>query len=316
MTRTTYYMASTDPETPNTYSQGAHARERSLYLPNGIYDGVGNNLVVDATDPATMAITVDTGAITINGYTCECTAPEELAIPAAHATLPRIDRVIARLDVAVTPGISFEILTGAPAETPTIPTLTQTAYIYEIALAQIEVAAGVTSIAAEDIVDERAYGDITNLFHAAVEMLSDLTVVGNLSVTGNVSLGSTLTADIIGSLTGSATQFGGLTPALYAAALKCVIHSSTATSSTYTTWLGSGGGMMFPAPLKTATLISVYGGGSTNILQAIMPGGTKETIASWSSVGISSGTVPAGAIGIHAGSAAGLAVNLYFDLTV
>lgn len=316
MTRTTYYMASTDPEAPNTYSQAAHARERSLYLPNGIYDGVGANLAIAATDPTTMAVSVDTGAITINGYTCECTALETLAIAAAHATLPRIDRVVARLDVAVTPGISFAILTGASASSPVVPTLTQTAYIYEVALAQIEVAGGVTSITTEDIIDERVYGDVTNLFHAAVEMLSDLTVAGNLSVAGNVSLGSTLTADIIGSLTGSATQFGGLTPALYAAALKCVIHSSTATSSAYTTWLSGSWGMMFPAPLKTATLISVYGGGSNNTLQAMMPGGNRETIAAWSSEGTRSGTVPAGAIGIFAGSAAGLAVNLYFDLTV
>lgn len=316
MTRDTQFVASTGPETPKTYSQAVIARDRQLYIPTGVCDGLGNKLAVAATDPTTMAVTVDTGTIAINGYVCVCTELETLAIAAAHATLPRIDRVVARLDVAVTPGISFAILTGAPASSPVVPTLTQTAYIYEVALAQIEVAGGATSITTEDIIDERVYGDVTNLFHAAVEMLSDLTVAGNLSVAGNVSLGSTLTADIIGSLTGSATQFGGLTPALYAAALKCAIHSSTATASTYTTYLGGSMGVMFPAPLKTATLISVYGAGSNNILQAIMPGGNKETIASWSFAGTSSGTVPAGAIGIYAGSSGGLAVNLYFDLTV
>ena len=202
MTRTTYFVASTDPETPVYYDQADYVRDRALDIPNGIYDGVGNNLVVAAKTPASMKVTVGTGVIVVNGYKCECSALETLAITAAHATLPRIDRIVARLDTSTTPGISFAVLTGTASSSPVVPTLTQTAYIYEIALAQVAVGAGVTSIVTGNIISERVYQDRTNLFHRDVVMQGDLDVTGDVGITGAL--------DVTGEVTfGGSVAFGG-----------------------------------------------------------------------------------------------------------
>jgi hypothetical protein len=74
------------------------------------------------------------------------------------------------------------------------------------------VAAGVTSITAEDIIDERVYRDVTNLFHRAVEMLGDLNVGGDISVDGDVTFAgavafeSGVVADVTGNTSGCAKR--------------------------------------------------------------------------------------------------------------
>jgi hypothetical protein len=123
---------------------------------SGYVLGYGNELRVSANTPANMGVHVKTGRCYIQGYYGWITANEALTVPTADATNPRIDRVVARLSVSVNQSVTFAVLTGTPATTPTAPALTRTSETYEISLAQIAVGAGVTSIGAGDITDERA----------------------------------------------------------------------------------------------------------------------------------------------------------------
>ena len=114
-----------------------------------------NELKVSANSPANMGVYVKTGRCYVQGYYGWVTVNEPLTITTANATNPRIDRVVARLSVSVNQSVTFVILTGTPAASPTAPALTRTSETYEISLAQIAVGAGVTSITSANITDER-----------------------------------------------------------------------------------------------------------------------------------------------------------------
>ena len=85
---------------------------------------------------------------------------------------PRIDRVVVRWD-AVERKISTMVLTGTAAASPTAPSLTRSDNIYELALADIAVAAGAVSLAAGDITDRRLdtalCGTVNSLITAVYE---------------------------------------------------------------------------------------------------------------------------------------------------
>ena len=122
---------------------------------SGYVLGYGNELEVSANSPANMGVYVKTGRCYVQGYYGWVTANEALTVPTANPTKPRIDRVVARLSVSVNQSVTFAVLTGTPATTPTPPALTRTSETYEISLARIFVGAGVTSISAANITDER-----------------------------------------------------------------------------------------------------------------------------------------------------------------
>ena len=86
----------------------------------------------------------------------ESDAEETLAIGAAHGSLPRIDRVVIRR-TAASKAIVLAVLAGTPASSPSAPALTQTSATYEVSLAQVYVGAGVVTIEAANVTDERAF---------------------------------------------------------------------------------------------------------------------------------------------------------------
>ena len=126
---------------------------------SGYVLGYENELEVTPNTPANMGVLVRTGRCYVQGYYGWVTTNEALTVPTADATKPRIDRVVARLSVSVNQSVTFAILTGTPAANPSAPALTRTSETYEISLARIAVGAGVTSITAANITDER--GDAT-----------------------------------------------------------------------------------------------------------------------------------------------------------
>ncbi len=122
---------------------------------SGYVLGYENELEVTPNTPANMGVIVRTGRCYVQGYYGWVISNEALTVPAADATYPRIDRVVARLSVSVNQSVTFAVLTGTPAASPSAPALTRTSETYEISLARIAVGAGVTSIVAANITDER-----------------------------------------------------------------------------------------------------------------------------------------------------------------
>lgn len=118
----------------------------------GVVGGVGGDLAV--TVVAGMTVRVAAGAVFVEGHYARNSAVTDFVLAAAHATFGRIDRVVARLDWTANT-VALDVLTGAAGASPVIPALTQSATVWEIAIARITVAATTVNISGGAIVDER-----------------------------------------------------------------------------------------------------------------------------------------------------------------
>ena len=170
---TQYGYLSADPTDPKyQYNQDIFAITWQGTGTDGIQTQTGiDSFKVTGQTPATMAVNIEQGFIWIQGFVGWLQAADSLTVSPADPTYPRIDRVIARLDRTEDKKISFGIIEGTPAATPTAPTLTQTADdVYEVALYQIYVDAGAITITDADLTDERYYRDPTAAFNNPVSV--------------------------------------------------------------------------------------------------------------------------------------------------
>jgi hypothetical protein len=124
----------------------------SKLMSNGIFYFEQNNLKVSAGTG--MHVLTAAGSGWINGHSYENTASLELTIPTADGVYPRIDRVVLRLS-EIDRNITLAVKTGVALASPVAPTLTRTADVCELGLADIRVEKGVVSIAADKITDTR-----------------------------------------------------------------------------------------------------------------------------------------------------------------
>jgi hypothetical protein len=129
-------------------------------VPSGVYPGMGAMQVVAATG---MNITASAGYCAVanstssleGGYVFGLMTSGLLTVAAADTTNPRIDLVVAWVnDTGDDSASSYvELVTGTPAATPAAPTAPGNS----LTLAQIAVAANVTSIVSSNITDTRSY---------------------------------------------------------------------------------------------------------------------------------------------------------------
>jgi hypothetical protein len=124
-----------------------------------------SKLKVQAQGTPAMAVDILSGQIYIRGseaflqgvYSCVNNGTVSLAITTAHATLPRIDIVVAKVEDSQFSGAvdawSLVVVAGTPAASPVVPTSPNNS----VTLAQVLVGAGVTSIVNGNITDTRQY---------------------------------------------------------------------------------------------------------------------------------------------------------------
>lgn len=139
---------------------------------DGVLIGNGDNLKVYA-DSTGMQVKVKSGAAWLHGHYFESDAEETVAIDAADATNPRIDRVV--LELSWTSDlIDIVVVKGTAAASPSAPALTQSSTIWQIPLAQVWVPASAATITAYDVMDERVY-DASNLIgRGRLSLVKDL----------------------------------------------------------------------------------------------------------------------------------------------
>ena len=131
----------------------------------GIIPAGGSPLEVTALGTPAMAVQVNAGRCAIPGnaattpvFGLTLTTTTNLDIAAAHATLPRIDLVVARVN---SPGTSaafgqIEVITGTAAASPSRPTVPNTGNDHSIVLKTINVLAAVTTITSPNVVTNAA----------------------------------------------------------------------------------------------------------------------------------------------------------------
>jgi hypothetical protein len=125
----------------------------------GVHPALGFEMQVTATGSPSMAIIVKSGLCAIPGtegaqqgtYGLGNDGDVTIAISAAHATLGRIDLVIARIrDTAYSGGVNsgvLEVVTGTPAGSPAVPSLPNNS----LELGRVTVGPAVTSIVSGNI---------------------------------------------------------------------------------------------------------------------------------------------------------------------
>jgi hypothetical protein len=145
-----------------------------LRYTNGVFSSVGSALAVSANN--SMIVTVGTGGAHIEGAMYFNSAPLNLAIEAADASLNRIDRVVLQFNTSVSVrSIRALIRTGTAATNPVAPELRQESNLFEIALADVYVKKGATGIAQSAITDQRLNSALCGFVVAAIPSSVDTT---------------------------------------------------------------------------------------------------------------------------------------------
>ena len=106
-------------------------------------------------DGSGMNVKVKSGQALVRGHFYDSTVQETLSIAAADPSLPRKDAVVLRLDPTAN-SILLTVITGTPNASPSLPPLIQTdGAVYDLLIAEVNVAAGAVVINSGNVVDQR-----------------------------------------------------------------------------------------------------------------------------------------------------------------
>lgn len=138
------------------YSSAEFAHYFGLFVGNGVFPSPSTGLSVVCNTPEDMTVKVSPGSGFINGHylTVPEGGDEYLAVPIAHASLPRIDSIVMGLDLGERQ-VSLYVKPGQASASPQPVTLQRDDALYELELARIFVAAGAGSITQTAITDMR-----------------------------------------------------------------------------------------------------------------------------------------------------------------
>lgn len=233
------------------------------WLATGVITGYLNQLAVTA-DGLSMSVSRDTGGAWVEGFYYEDVVAKAVPIEAAHATNPRIDRIVLRLD-RLANSIVVAVLKGVDDGTLALTALTQTSGVYEILVADVRVDAAVGVIAANKVTDRRAFSK--NLTEAAAS--AAFAPKASPTFSGVVTSGGPIRQQALGSVlnllgTGAALT-GPASPAANAGGIAVQAGSSVITTN------ANGDGTIplpvaFPAGLITALVASGDGAFEISVL--------------------------------------------------
>lgn len=134
------------------YSAEDWAAYFALFLSNGVFYSSADRLKVTAYEG--MKVKVGKGAGFIAGRMYMLEADTTITLDTADGALNRIDRIVLRCDYT-NRLITIAVKKGSYSASPTAPELTRDADAYELALADVYVAAGVVTITTANITDQR-----------------------------------------------------------------------------------------------------------------------------------------------------------------
>lgn len=140
------------------------------FIGNGVYLDSLEDLEVVDQDVPNMSIQVLSGQAWINGYWYRNTTAYTLPISIADGTLARIDRVVLRWD-AEARDIYLTVLDGTPSANPVPPAITRNSDYYDLVLAEVSVAAGVTIITQSAITDTRSDPSVCGWVTGVIEQI-------------------------------------------------------------------------------------------------------------------------------------------------
>ena len=138
----------------------------ALFLGNGVFYSSADKLKVTAYEG--MKVKVGRGAGFIAGRMYMLEADTTITMDTADGALNRIDRIVLRCDYT-NRLITIAVKKGSYSASPTAPELTRDADAYELALADVYVAAGVVTITTANITDQRLNTNLCGIVTGLVE---------------------------------------------------------------------------------------------------------------------------------------------------
>lgn len=151
-----------------TYKAEDWAEYFASFIANGVFPVPSTGLQVVAGSG--MQVTVKAGKAWINGYFYQNTSDLSLTLGTADGVLNRIDRVVVRWDLT-NRVISVKVKSSPYSASPSVPAIERSADIYELALADITVGAGVTEITGSNIKDQRLNTELCGVVAAVVDQI-------------------------------------------------------------------------------------------------------------------------------------------------
>lgn len=145
----------------------------ATFIGNGVFPNPSNGLQVYAKE--NMTVTVKAGKAWINGYYFVNDSDFEIQLKVADGVLKRTDRIFLRFDIA-TRQIHPVVRSSGFSASPSTPQLQRDGDAYELALATINVGAGVIAITQAAIVDERLSGAVCGIVHGTVDQVDTTTL--------------------------------------------------------------------------------------------------------------------------------------------
>lgn len=151
-----------------TYKAEDWAEYFASFIGNGVFPVPSTGLQVVANDG--MKLNVKTGKAWINGYFYFNTGDLAVELDTADGQLNRVDRVVVRWDLT-NRVMSVKVKSSSFSASPTAPALQRDADVYELALADIYVGAGVTAITQSKITDQRLNTSLCGIVAAVVDQI-------------------------------------------------------------------------------------------------------------------------------------------------
>ena len=154
------------------YNAERFAEYFASFLSDGIFNG--GEFLRPYVNGGDLLIRVKPGKAWIKGYYYSLSdADKIIPLSNAHMTLPRIDRIVLRLDLSITGrNIQTVIKEGIPSSNPAIPALTRDftgAGIFELSLGRVLVPASATGINPANVTDERLNASVCGLVNSLIQ---------------------------------------------------------------------------------------------------------------------------------------------------
>lgn len=151
-----------------TYKAEDWANYFASFIGNGVFPIPSTGLQVVVNDG--MTVTVRAGKAWINGYFYMNTSDLSLTLATADGQLKRIDRIVIRWDLT-NRTISAKVKSSAFSASPTAPALQRDADIFELALADILIPAGATTVTQGNITDRRLNTTLCGVVAGVVQQI-------------------------------------------------------------------------------------------------------------------------------------------------
>ena len=151
-----------------TYKAEDWAEYFASFIGNGIFPVPSTGLQVVAGSG--MNVTVRAGKAWINGYFYQNTGDLTVQLATADGQLNRIDRIVVQWNLT-NRTITTKVKSSGFSASPSAPAVQRDADIFELVLADVFVAAGVTAITQSRITDQRLNTSICGVVAAVVDQI-------------------------------------------------------------------------------------------------------------------------------------------------